>query len=56
MTFPIVVLCFVTFQHYVADLTATMTAEEPTVDIRSFQDILDYDYQARLQLSIPSCF
>ncbi len=39
------VTCFFAWECYNADLTATMTAGAPPARIRSFQDILDHDYQ-----------
>ncbi len=37
-------LCFILFNFYVADLTATMTVGKAPAKLRSFQDILDKQY------------
>ncbi len=37
-------LCFILFNFYVADLTATMTVGQAPVKLRSFQDVLDKQY------------
>ena len=33
------------FMYYESDLTARMTSEPPTLNIRSFQDVIDQEYK-----------
>ncbi len=41
-------VCFFAFQGYVGDLTAVMTARPPKVTIKSFQDLIDNNFELYL--------